>query len=59
MALASAGAIIHACVTKRAPEVTPARFTEDPGEENHHGMLREKERATTPGDSRTSGQSID
>jgi len=57
--LLSAGAIVFDRVTKRAPKVIPAPFTEDPGEENDHVMLREKERATTPGDSRPSGQSID
>ena len=55
----SAGAIFLERMTNRSPKVTPAPFTEDPGEEKNHVMLREKERANAPSDSRPPDQSID
>lgn len=55
----SAGAIILERITNHEPTVTPAPFTEDPGEESNHVMLREKERANAPGDSRAHNQPVD
>jgi hypothetical protein len=55
----SAGAILLERVTNHAPKVVAASFTEDPGEENNHVMLREKERTNTSGDSAASRESID
>jgi hypothetical protein len=55
----SGGAILFERVTNRAPKVTPAPFTEDPGEENDHVMLRKKEGANSPSDSSPPNRSND
>jgi hypothetical protein len=55
----SAGAILLQRATNRSLKVAPAPFIEDPGEENHHVMLREEERTNAPGDPTPPSQSID
>ena len=55
----SAGAILLERITNHESKVTPAPFTEDPGEETNHVMLREKERANAPSDSRAQNHSVD
>jgi hypothetical protein len=55
----SAGAILLERLANRGPKVIPAPFTEDPGEENNHVMLREEERTNPSTDSKEASQSID